>query len=132
MTKHNHEHHHHTEPQPGDPLRVEIHLHEGALVASYSFSVPGDATETQEKLTNFYHALADMLRDSGAHIGHLKGTATPQGNCSCYSVTAFSVNVHPVRQQGVVLQGVAIVFGISRNELQKLLINAYDFYILGE
>ena len=121
------EHHHHGQAGDGEHVHDESVLiddgkrlltvtdHEGSLVASYRFTLPGSLTSAKQTLSDLTTGIADEVYAKGGIVGHIKAFAQSQGDSFRISITMHDPGIIDFSDASVRVEGVAIVLGVERD-----------------
>jgi hypothetical protein len=124
-----HHHHHDHDHEDGDSNEVvliddgrtflNVIDHEGSIVASYRFTMPGTLDEAKSKLSEFASKLSDDVDAQGGIVGHIKAFARERGNSFRVSVTMHDPDIMDFEGRDVSVEGVAIVLAVDRGWYEK-------------
>lgn len=116
--EHSHHHHHHSQETGG----IHISRHEEAVIGSLRGSLPvSDFQEARQMVSAQMREIGRRVSEQGGIIGHIKFILGSPEKCCQISLTDTSENVRYFDSDSCRIEGVAIVFLISEEELGRIL-----------
>lgn len=129
------DHHHHPEPshQPEQQHHshhlITVKTHDTSLVGSYKFDIETPFEEAETTLDNLLKHVSQEVTALGGIIGHIKALLNAQGNSCMISITEDESDKHRTVGSSCQVEGVAIVFCITPNQLESILKRVFKSYI---
>lgn len=117
------EHHHH-EHKP-----IMVTTHDMSVVGSYKFSIERPYNESVTILDNILKDIAKEITDHNGIIGHIKAFLSSGGKSCMISITEDESNKRIIESSRSDIEGVAIVFNITPEQLENTLKKAFETYI---
>ncbi|MBU4440450.1 MAG: hypothetical protein KJ779_12855 [Firmicutes bacterium] len=122
-SSHQPEQHHHLH----HPITVKIH--DTSLVGSYKFDIDTSFEESETILDGLLKQVSQQVTALGGIIGHIKALLNAQGNSCMFSITEDESDKHRTAGSSCHVEGVAIVFGILPEQLERILNKAFNLYL---
>lgn len=116
---HHHEHHH---SQEGDST-ISVSTHDQSIVGTYKFKMNGNYEECSASLCSVLQEIADKVTKLDGIVGHIKAHLASMEKGCVISVTDELADIRPVDQSVCQIEGVAIVFGVSIEAFEEILIH---------
>ena len=116
---HNHDHKHNHEAN--QKSFVSVSTHDQSMVGTYRFELLGSYEEGRARLANLLKDVGDKVTAAGGIIGHIKAHMTSVEKGCVISVTDEESDLRPTYHNECKVEGVAIVFGITTEELEMIL-----------
>ena len=122
---HEHDHHEHEYTKNG----VTVSNHESFLIGSVSETIAADSFEKAEELLSAgMRAMAERVNEAGGIIGHIKFILTELGRSVQISVTDTEETARHYDADSYQLEGVAIVYGLSKEGLADIVSESLKTY----
>lgn len=123
---HNHEHEHDTEEFPS----VSVYTHDAATVGSVKCKIDGTYEEALNELQSCMEKTAKAVEAEGGIIGHVKALAKEEARSCMISVTdGEDIQRKPFVGSGIYAESANIVFGVTPEQLEKILKEAFEKYL---
>lgn len=116
---HDHQHTHDHEEQKGS--FVSVSTHDQSIVGTYRFELLGSYEEGCTLLSGLLKDAGEKVTATGGIIGHIKAHMTSVEKGCVISVTDEESDLRPTYHNVCNVEGVAIVFGITTEELEDIL-----------
>jgi len=119
---HHHEHHHHEhdEHEHHHEGGVDVHVHEGAVAASFEKDISGNVDEIKTKLAECMQRLRDEIKERHGVIGHIKASITSAEKTTMLSLTKDTIGEVSVDGSTIRLCFAAIVFNVDEGSMEEL------------
>ena len=116
------EHPHHAHSHDHSKEGIQITRHEEALIGSLRGRLPAADLQTAQRLAaEQMRIIGQRVTEQGGIIGHLKFIVSSPGKCCQLSLTDTAETIRYFDSGSCRIEGVAIVFLIAEEELQKIL-----------
>ena len=111
--EHDHHHHHHREG-------IEISTHDASVIASVRMTLREDRAQAEVTLRSFMRAVAEEVEALGGTIGHIK-FFLKESTGSMFSMTdTEEIQKKDAEHTEIRAEGVAIVLGLSEEQLEEI------------
>lgn len=123
------DHHHQQEHHQHSHHPITVKTHDTSLVGSYKFDIEAPFEEAETTLDNLLKQVSQEVTALGGIIGHIKALLNAQGNSCMISITEDESDKHRTVCSSCQVEGVAIVFCITPDQLESILNKIFARYI---
>lgn len=125
---HDHEHQNHAHSQTQEEhthsrsdRTLSISTHDQSVVGTYRFRLNGAYGSCSQALSSILQRIGEKVSTSGGLVGHIKAYLTSVERGCVISVTDETADIRPTQTEYCMVEGVAIVFHITPEELEQIL-----------
>lgn len=122
-------HHHHQEHHQHSRNPITVKTHDTSLVGTYKFNINNSFEEAETIIDYLLKQVSQEVTAIGGIIGHIKAILNAQGSSCMISITADESDKHRTVSSNCQVEGVAIVFCISPDQLESILNKIFARYI---
>ncbi|MFA0815247.1 MAG: hypothetical protein ACC608_05615 [Anaerofustis sp.] len=117
---HGHHEHAHLDTEENG-IAISVTTHDSSVVGSYRLKTEKSFNDAQESTGKLLEQIASRVNEFGGLIGHIKAIVKEESDSCILSVTDTDANRRILQGSGAKIEGVAIVFGITPQQLQSIM-----------
>ncbi len=120
----NYEHHHHHGENFGCEERcgIEIDIHEGALIGTYSgYMIAENIENARDILSSQMTRIASFVTEAGGIIGHIKSIVSEEGRGYQISVTEENAAIRTLEPSAYHADIAVIIFALEEETLHRFM-----------